>query len=244
MTEAAFLKRKVRLLCFVMPKHSDSPSLLKYFGIHSHSALAFDTASAIMKTWGRRCNKMVFFGRSPNVRPPGVSVLAIKSPIGDSWSALREAMIQVAINYQEHYDWFLKVELETYVVIENLRYYLAVFDAAQPHYFGHVYKSWGVQYNAQEAGFVLSSGALRRLHNALIKGLCEPSARVGDVELGRCLSDIGIEPSDTRDSRWRGRFLALDPEDHLVPYASSWRSSFWEKSRYRIEEVMSSVLMC
>lgn len=191
-----------------------------------------------MKTWGRRCNKMVFFGHSPRVRPPGVSVLAIKSPAVESWSAVREAMIQIAINYQEHYDWFLRVELETYVIIENLRYYLAVFDAGLPHYFGHVYESWGVQYNAREAGFVLSSGALRKLHNALIKGHCEPSTRVGDVELGRCLSDIGIEPTDTRDSRRRGRFLALDPEDHLVPRSSSWKSSFWEKSRYHIEEVM------
>lgn len=235
-SEASFLKQKVRLLCFVMPQYADSSSLIKYFGGSADGGPSFDAATAIVKTWGRRCNKLVFFGHSPRIRPAGVSILVIKDSVLSSWSALREALIQIAINYQDSYDWFLKVDLETYVVVENLRYYLAIFDAVEPHYLGHTYHTWDVQYNAGEAGFVLSSGALRRLHNAFVKGLCERNARSGDVGLGRCLADIGINPADTRDSRGRGRFLALDLEDHLVPQDSLWRKAFWKKSKYQTGE--------
>lgn len=235
-SETGFLKNKVRVLCFVMPQYKDPSSLLAYFGSSSEGGPSFDAASAIVKTWGRRCNKLVFFGHSPRVRPPGVSVLPIKNGAARSWNALREALVQVAVSYQDSYDWFLKVDLETYVIVENLRYYLAVFDAARPHYFGHVYETWDSQYNAGEAGLVLSRGALRKLHNAFIKGLCEGDSSLGDVGLGRCLADIGISPADTRDSRGRGRFLALDLEDHLVLKDSLWRSSYWKKSRYKIGE--------
>ena len=147
--------------------------------------------------------------------------------------------MQVSTLFRMKFDWFLKVDVNTFVVMENVRYLVSSLDPSFPFYFGHSLSSTcGVSYNSAEAGILMSHGALLQLQKIFAKGECtENGSSRSDIELGRCLAKISIGPQDTRDANGHARFLPLDPEAHLLK-RSSWLSFLKRtQSKYSIKEV-------
>ena len=68
-------------------------------------------------------------------------------------------------HYGNDYDFYIKVDSDTYLVVENLLHFLSDKDPTKPHYFGHLYtpKGWGMAYTAGGPGEVLTREALRLL---------------------------------------------------------------------------------
>ena len=152
--------------------------------------------------------------------------------------------MQVSTLFDMNFDWFMQVDINTFVILENLRYFVSSLDPSLPHYFGHTMSSaWSTSYNSAEAGVLMSRGALLRLQEALAKRVCmkDGSSR-SDVELGKCLAKISIHPRDTRDANGHARFLPLDPNKHLLskPSSSSWFNFLQTKSKYAIKQVFTS----
>ena len=74
-----------------------------------------------------------------------------------------QAFTHVYENYLDDYEWFMKADDDTYVVVENLRYFLSGEDPSQPVYFGHHFKTNVEQgYYSGGGGYVLSKEALKR----------------------------------------------------------------------------------
>jgi len=138
------------------------------------------------------------------------------------------------------FDWILKVEINTFVIMENLRYFVSSLDPAIPFYFGHTLSStWGTSYNSAAAGILMSRGALVQLQKALAKRVCaDDGTSSSDIELGSCLAKISIYPQDTRDGNGHARFLPFDLQTHLLKKHSSWFSFLWGKSKYPVKEVI------
>ena len=66
----------------------------------------------------------------------------------------------------------MKVDTDTYLVVENLLEFLSDKDLSKPHYYGHLYtpKNWNFAYPAGGPGEVLTKEALRLLvTEALVK---------------------------------------------------------------------------
>lgn len=154
--------------------------------------------------------------------------------------------MQVSTLFDMKFDWMIKVDVNTFVIMENLRYFVNLLDPSLPFYFGHTMSStWGTSYNTAEAGILLSRGVLIELQEALVKGVCtKHGSSSSDVELGKCLANMFIFPQDTRDVNGHARFLPFDPGAHLLKTDSSWFSFLQTKSKYSVKKVLFSAVYC
>ena len=75
-------------------------------------------------------------------------------------------------HYIKDYDFFVKVDTDTYLVVENLLEFLSDKDPSKPYYYGHLYtpKNWNFAFPTGGPGEVLTKEALRLLvTEALVK---------------------------------------------------------------------------
>ncbi|XP_065185772.1 glycoprotein-N-acetylgalactosamine 3-beta-galactosyltransferase 1-like [Sycon ciliatum] len=184
---------------------------------------------AILATWGRRCDRLLFMtsgedrtNLSGRVSLPGVTegrpALVAKS---------REAWKYVHEKYRWSYDWFYKCDDDTYTVVENLKFMLYTTNTTQPRYLGKHLQSGGIEWLSGGAGYVLNRAALGKLNEQIGKG-CMTNARIEneDMLVSICLKSAGVAISDSRDAA-RSRFLPLSPELHLTPGAVASSAYKW-----------------
>ncbi|KRX99160.1 Glycoprotein-N-acetylgalactosamine 3-beta-galactosyltransferase 1 [Trichinella pseudospiralis] len=191
-TVADIVSKKVKVFCLVMTTKENHES----------------KARAVHATWLNRCNGYMF---GSSVDDPVLHAVNLNVPRGRQylWRKTRKAFEYIYANLLNDYDWFLKADDDTYVIVENLRLLLSSYDADKPHYFGYMLK-----YNVRD---VISK---RPLLDVMFPE---------DVQMGRCLKQAGIYTQDSRDIFQRHRFLIIDPVYHLSPEPidkSFWLSSF------------------
>jgi len=112
-----------------------------------------------------------------------------------AWNFLHESNVAA-----ENFDWFLKADDDTFVLVENLRSFLSRMDPNAPVWYGALLKnpkssfrsSSNGSYNSGGAGYVLSKKALSTFRPELVDKLCSRSQfGYEDLEMGR-LSSIYI----------------------------------------------------
>lgn len=69
-------------------------------------------AKAVQKTWGKRCNKILFVSNK-NDSELGTIVLPIKDGRPYFWSKTKAAFTYVYKNHFQEYDWFVKADDDT-----------------------------------------------------------------------------------------------------------------------------------
>lgn len=201
------LAKKVRVLCWIMTNPEN------------HRA----KARHVKVTWASRCNKYLFMSSKADPSLPAIA-LDVKEGRQHLWSKTRAAFEYIYKNHLDDADWFIKADDDTYVIVENLRYFLSSQNSSKPVYFGCRFKPYVHQgYMSGGAGYVLSKEALIRFGE---KGLapdhpsnCFNSTSNGpeDVNMGHCMEALNVEAGDSRDSLGRGRFFPFVPEHHLIP---------------------------
>ena len=240
--ESAYLLKHASILCWIMLDDENSMQAWQYLMGYTPSMMT--PKQAVIGTWAKRCSQVVIFSSQKQIdeneetnnlkrRVPTVPLNTTSDPT--SWKAYREAVMYLS-KYVDKFNWFLLVEEDCYVVMDNLAYYLSIFDYNEPQYFGHVYQTWSFEYNTVGAGVVLSKASMRKLFNYLSKGQWKASMLSGDMALGQCLLEIGIRPADTRDEMGRERFLPMQPETLLIRNYFSWTGLFAGSSKFPIPE--------
>jgi len=126
---ANHLYETVRVLCYVPV---------------SNEALR-DKAVHVQRTWGRHCNKLLFFAEQ-NLQDKDKADLNMDSVVGlgiadsGNYDLTKKIFVSMRYLYEHHlhdFEWFLKADTDTYVVAENLRYLLSDHKPSEPIYFGH-----------------------------------------------------------------------------------------------------------
>ena len=133
------------------------------------------------------------------------------------WLKTRAAWRYIYDHYFYDADWFLKADDDSFVVIENLRYFLSKYNSSHNHYFGRHFRPYG-GYNSGGAGYVFSKATLVTFNQALRDpSVCKLKSHAEDAEVGVCLRMMGIPPGDTRDELGRETFHPFAPDFHLMP---------------------------
>ncbi|XP_070000802.1 glycoprotein-N-acetylgalactosamine 3-beta-galactosyltransferase 1 isoform X2 [Penaeus vannamei] len=144
--EANRLAQKVRVLCWVMTQPA------------SHDKKAVH----VKATWGRRCNKLIFIS-SKNNESLGAIDVGVEEGRNMLWGKTKAAYKYAYDHHLQEYDWFLKADDDTYIIVENLRYMLSSYDPNYPIYFGSRFKPFTKQgYMSGGGGYVLSREATRK----------------------------------------------------------------------------------
>ena len=93
----------------------------------------------------------------------------------------------------------MKADDDTYVIVENLRYFLSTQNPDDPVYFGHWFNVRVPDgYHSGGGGYVISREALRRFGERE-KGLCKDDLGAEDVHFGQCMHRLGVQPKDSID---------------------------------------------
>ncbi|GIY27074.1 glycoprotein-N-acetylgalactosamine 3-beta-galactosyltransferase 1 [Caerostris darwini] len=219
------LARKVRVLCWIMTGPANHETKAKH----------------VKATWGQRCNILLFMSSKEDSSLPSIA-LDVSEGRDHLWAKTKQAFSHVYKHYLDSADWFMKADDDTYVVVENLRYMLQSHSPDEAVYFGCRFKPYVKQgYMSGGAGYVLSREALKRFIEEGLpdKDKCRPDdGGAEDVEIGRCLENVGVQAGDARDTLGRGRFFPFVPEHHLIPGHVPKDSWYWQYIYYSAAEGM------
>ncbi|BFY98587.1 hypothetical protein BsWGS_01628 [Bradybaena similaris] len=201
------MSKKVRVLIWVMT----SPETLA------------TKAQAIKETWGKRCNIVIYFSSmtDPTFPTVGLDISEGRSHLtGKTMAAFRYI-------YENHFheaDWFMKADDDTYVIVENLRYFLSIKDTTEPIYYGHLFKVNVQQgYYSGGSGYVISKEALHRFGTkAVNSSICRADGGDEDVEFGLCMEKLGVKTSLSFDEMGRSVFHPQHPQLHLLGKIPPW----------------------
>ncbi|RCN39138.1 hypothetical protein ANCCAN_14935, partial [Ancylostoma caninum] len=206
---AKVIESKVRIFCWILT------------GKQNHER----RAQHIKATWVKRCNKYLFMSSEENSSLPAHN-LNISEGRKFLWMKTREAFKYIHDNYLNDYDWFLKADDDTYVIVENLRYLLVPYSPKEALHFGFKFRPFTKRgYHSGGAGYILSREALRRFAS---KGYSDDKicrvkgVSVEDVAMGKCLESIGVRAGDTRDQEGLHRFSPLSPELMISGSFPNW----------------------
>lgn len=176
-------------------------------------------AIILNETWPKRCDKYEFFTDDDNTTFPSVGVFRnLTDGHIHLWAKTKAALRYIYDKHLDEFEWFLKADDDTYIVVENLRLMLRRFDSSLPHYLGFRMAPYiDVGYNSGGAGYVLSRSAIvafveRALTN---KTLCGDGS-AEDLQLAYCLRNVGINPGDSRDPSGRHTFFPYHPNHHMA----------------------------
>ncbi|XP_043939524.1 glycoprotein-N-acetylgalactosamine 3-beta-galactosyltransferase 1-like [Protopterus annectens] len=199
-TIADELYHKVRILCWVMTGPSNLETKAKH----------------VKATWARHCNNVLFMSSVTDENFPTIGLDAKEGRDQLYWKTIR-AFQYIHEHHFSDYDWFLKADDDTYVVMQNLRWLLSNYTPSKPIYFGKRFRPFVSQgYMSGGAGYVLSREALQRFIDGFANNTCTHTSAVEDLALGQCMEKMGVEAGDSRDTKKREMFHPFPPSYHLI----------------------------
>ena len=120
-------KKTPKVLCWIMT----SPSNHKSKAIH------------VKHTWGSHCDKLIFMSTEADEELGAVKLDVEESRQG-LWGKTKQGFKYCYDNHINEYDWFMKADDDTFVIVENLKSLLSHYSTDDLIHFGHHFKYLGV----------------------------------------------------------------------------------------------------
>ncbi|GAU90490.1 hypothetical protein RvY_02897 [Ramazzottius varieornatus] len=178
-----------------------------------------EKVNAVKATWARRCNRYIFVSSENNSTIPSIDA-GVPEGREYLWGKTKFGYEYAYNTSLEGFDWFLKADDDTFVVVENLRSLLSTYSESQPYYIGCSFRPFTAQgYMSGGAGYALNRLALRRfVENGLRTKVCRTDpGGYEDAEMGICLDKLGVNFADSRDGEGKSRFFPFSHFTHIQP---------------------------
>ena len=136
-TEAYFLYQTIPVICIVYPTDSD-------------------WTTAIKDTWGRHCNQVKFFSHKFENSTLEIELLKASSEFSLICQSLQSVWYEnakLASHEEQQKFWVMISTQDTFVLMENFRFYVAPLNQTGEYYLGHAMKFWNSVYNWADAGY-------------------------------------------------------------------------------------------
>ena len=220
---ATKLYNDIKVLCWILTSPATHESKAKH----------------VKATWGKRCNKILFMSTKLDDSLPSID-LGVKEGRDYLWGKTRAAFKIIYDKYIDDYDWFLKADDDSYIILENLRYMLSNYDPETPIHFGAKFKAYFKKgWMSGGSGYVLSRSAVKKFVKVALPNpnICResPNTFAEDLEIGICLGNIGVMVGDSRDEKGKSRFMPFPPITHLTPGRIGSDNWFWDYVYYPTE---------
>lgn len=207
---ADVLKKDVRILCLILTTER-----------------FFETRVRILNaTWVRRCNDYYFIVNSNNTSIPHTIVTNKADNRENLIFKVHNAFLFAHNNLIDTFDWVLKADDDTYMIMENLRFLLSSYNPKEPSYMGFHFNMYLKDYGYMSggAGYVISNSGLRRLveFGLNVPGACAQTNSYlftevsEDFEMGKCLKTAGVKVMNSLDARNRETFHPYPLFQHLI----------------------------
>ncbi|ESO81906.1 hypothetical protein LOTGIDRAFT_170451 [Lottia gigantea] len=202
---AVKISKKVKILCWITTQESAMKTKVK----------------TVNSTWAKRCDKMLYVVTGDTTKETKDGVLKINVPDGRNHLTAKTVQVlkYVHNHYLNRFDWFLKADDDTFIVVENLKFLLSKYNPKKPIYLGHLFKKYSKYgYMSGGAGYVLSRNALGILvkKGYKKKNKCKEDGGDEDVEIAQCLQYLNIVVYNTLDSFGRESFHPFGISTHIV----------------------------
>ncbi|CAD5223135.1 unnamed protein product [Bursaphelenchus okinawaensis] len=182
-----------------------------YFYVLTHTKNHQTKVPASHQTWMRHVDYAEFhtFTKIDDQNIPYRTLYTgLKEDRTDLWCQMKRSIQYSYLNVSKEFNWYIKVDDDTYVIAENLNKFLKTLDPNKPIYAGSHFKLYVA--NGYVAGglIILSRSAVELLVYHVfprINSSCNEYGS-GDVELGIYLEKIQVYPFHSRDSDDKGLF--------------------------------------
>ncbi|XP_041355835.1 glycoprotein-N-acetylgalactosamine 3-beta-galactosyltransferase 1-like [Gigantopelta aegis] len=199
---AEAISKKVKVACFITSMQNHLENKLR----------------AVNQTWGRRCDKTLYV-MTTNMTGADILPVEIEDDRQTLTEKTRVAFTHLYNKYLNQFDFFLKADDDTYIIVENLKYLLSHYNASQPIYMGDLFIQYAPNgYMSGGASYVLSREALKRLvqNGYKVPGRCRLEGGDEDLETGRCLYKADVLSYSPVDRHGRKAFHAVNVYAYLV----------------------------
>uniref|UniRef100_A0A0N4ZLK2 N-acetylgalactosaminide beta-1,3-galactosyltransferase n=1 Tax=Parastrongyloides trichosuri TaxID=131310 RepID=A0A0N4ZLK2_PARTI len=199
-------KDKIKILCLIT----------------AHPTKTTSTLNHIKRTWLQHCDYSIYM-KVPRER------FSIKN--GKKFKVLKLNMIKRKMSYWEKtkiyfkniqkryrnlcaFNWLLKVNDNSFVIIENLKRLLKNYDSNKSIYFGYHNKSFEMmemykeEYIPGGSGYVISINGIKNMVEKKYKSKCSGSVQgFEDIDILKCFENYGISRGNSIDEKGLQTFL-------------------------------------
>lgn len=95
-----------------------------------------DKFESLYQTWLNKCDKLVIISKPFNMNSEFVPYSIENETFDDLWEKMQYGYNYVHDLYINKYDWFLKADADTYIIMENLKEFLKKYNPNHAYYFG------------------------------------------------------------------------------------------------------------
>ena len=202
--------------------------------------------AAVRDTWSKRCDRRFFVfatGKSNDTRPDIMTsdddIIYVRTH--ENKRRLTNKVLRSFDYLYQHFwnqfDWILKADDDSYILVENLRHLLSHYNPSEPGYLGyHMKMHMRNGFMAGGGGYVISKGAFQKLAKKCFQPIrCH---RVGldlneDVAVGLLLQSVNVSVLSSLDRRGRETFHTESLDAHAYGPYPRWLERYgWNKPEF------------